>query len=216
MQNSISIMTGFPLLKINRESRELGTELTIVIGNLFNKFLLKGKNINKKDTRQRGEILSYLTGQKELCSQVLHCHGSDDKIYLTKTHSYMKCLSLFDRMFYTTFVGKSLIKIIAISGFYGGVSDLYNFNDGYLKKITERETWGDILCVNSLNRDNITTFSPSFYELIFKIKPKLIVIGGNKKLEIVKFPLTDIQTVLVGKNDHIIWDHFTNSVYRKL
>jgi|SRR3972149_2535721 len=216
MQNSISIMTGLPLLKINRESRELGTELTIVIGNLFNKFLLKGRNINKKNLKQRSEILLYLTNQKELHSNVLHCYGSDDKIYLKKTSNSMKYLSLFDRMFYTTFVGKSLKKIIGISGFYGEVSDIYNFNDDYLKKMTEKETWCDILCVNSLNKDNITTFSPSFYELIFKIKPKLIVIGGNKKLEIVKFPLTDIQTVLIGKNDHIIWDYSTNSVYRKL
>lgn len=217
MQDAISIISGKPLLKINKEYRELKTHGTVVIGNLFKQSLLERNNLNKKTSKDKKETLEYLTGVREFETQVYHCHGSDEKIYLTKNYRNLKNYTLFNGLFYSkTIIEGEIKKIICLSGFYGETSDLYHFNDQDLQDITKKETWTDLLCINSLIRNNITTFSPSFYELVFKIKPELIVIGNNNKLEVVKFPLTDIQTVLIGKNDHIIWDYSTNSIYRKL
>ena len=64
--------------------------------------------------------------------------------------------------------------------------------------------------------NNIIVFPKEFYDMVFHLKPKLIVIGGLNKLQLKKFPLTDIDLLLIGRNDHIVYDVNDKLIFRKL
>ena len=215
MDNTISIMSGKPLLKINREFRELKTEATIVVGNLFRQNVFERRNEGEKVDRDRSSVIDYLIGREKFDTYVYHCYGSDDKQYLSRTFKNLNNYHQFDRLSFSEMVGNK--KIVGISGFYNkNKSGKYSFTDNDFFTITNREQWCDILCINSLSIDGEIQFSVEFYNMLYKLRPKLLIIGNNTKFELTKFPTTNIQTIFLSKNDHILYDMTNEVLFRKL
>lgn len=224
----ISIMTGKPLVKINSEFRNLHTDATLVVGNLINESLFE-RTITPKDKKlwnKRKEILKFFQKKSILETPVYHCYGSDRSSSIRGSYSTWNNYYSFYHLSYIHFILGH--KIIGISGFYRDklkickkqtktdLQNLYFFDTSLFNKIIKEESWCDILVINSMLQDEIIVFPQELYNMVFYLKPKLVVIGGLDKLQLKKFPLTDIDLLLVGHNDHVIYDFDDRLLFRKL
>ena len=228
MMTKISIMSGKPLLKINQEYRNLHSDATIVMGNLINESLFERKITpsDRKLWKKRKDILQYFSFKSKLETPVYHCYGSDRYDSIEGSYIDWDNYHAFYHLKSSLYI--SGFKVIGISGFYKSQlksckeglkakrKNLYFFDSSIFTKITNDEPWCDILLINSMIENNIIVFPKEFYDMVFHLKPKLIVIGGLNKLQLKKFPLTDIDLLLIGRNDHIVYDVNDKLIFRKL